>query len=120
MGAYQKGKLVGVAIVGRPVGRMVDQYLACEVSRLCTDGTKNACSFLYGRCARVAKEMGFHFIQTYILDSETGVSLKAAGWVNEGVVRASGKGWNNRQGRRTDQPQTPKQRWRKYFEKEMD
>jgi hypothetical protein len=73
-------KLVGVAIVGRPVsGKNQDRW--AEVTRLCTDGTKNACSFLYAASARAAKELGFERIQTYILSDETGVSLKAAGWV---------------------------------------
>ncbi len=112
--AYQKDKLVGVAIVGRPVGRVVPQYTACEVTRLCTDGTTNTCSFLYSRCARAAQAMGFDFIQTYILTTEPGTSLRASGWVNEGQNRKTGTGWNSRPGRR--QPVGGgKIRWRKYF-----
>lgn len=71
--------LVGVAIVGRPVGG-THQYDWVEVTRLCTDGTPNACSFLYGAAARAAKALGFARIQTYILKEEPGVSLKASGW----------------------------------------
>jgi hypothetical protein len=108
-------ELVGVAIVGRPVGRMVDQYDACEVTRLATNGTKNACSFLYAKCARAAEAMGFEFIQTYTLESEPGTSLRAAGWDCDGVVRKNGVGWNNRKGRRDDQPTETKVRWRKRF-----
>lgn len=114
--AYLGESLVGIAVVGRPVGRGVPQYDTCEVTRLATDGQKNACSFLYARCAAAAAAMGFSFIQTYILDSEPGTSLRAAGWTNEGVVRKNGKGWNNRPGRREDQPQCAKLRWRKYFD----
>lgn len=55
-----------------------------EVTRLCTDGTPNACSMLYAACARAAQAMGFYKIQTYILDTEPGTSLKAAGWEDEG------------------------------------
>lgn len=72
--------LHGAAIVGRPVGRKNDQYFTCEVTRLVTDGTYNCCSFLYGACARICKQMGFIKIQTFILDAEFGSSLKAAGW----------------------------------------
>lgn len=74
------GKLVGVAQVGRPVSRNLDNGKTLEVVRLCTDGTENACSFLYSRCARIAKELGYERIITYILMLESGASLKASGW----------------------------------------
>lgn len=108
-------KIIGVAIVGRPVARKVDPYKVAEVLRLCTDGSKNACSFLYGACARVAKEMGFEKIQTYILDSEDGTSLKASGWQMEST--SPGGQWKHTDGkpRRTDQPTQPKTRWAKIF-----
>lgn len=77
------GRLVGVAQVGRPLARMLDDGETLEVLRLCTDGTPNACSFLYSRCARIAKELGYKKIITYILESETGASLKASGWTLE-------------------------------------
>jgi hypothetical protein len=80
LGAVLDDKIVGVAIVGRPVSRFRDDGLTAEVTRLCTDGTKNACSFLYGACARAAFALGFKTIGTYILASEPGVSLTAAGW----------------------------------------
>ena len=82
IGAVQNSQLVGVAIVGRPVGgQHQDDWV--EVTRLCTDGTRNACSFLYGAAANAAKALGFNRIQTYILNEETGVSLKASGWIFE-------------------------------------
>lgn len=111
IGALEGDRVVGAAIVGRPVGRKVDQWSVAEVTRLVTDGTPNACSFLYGACARIARAMGFRKIQTYILASEPGTSLKAAGWVKETDTR--GGDWNrpSRGERRTDQPQEPKQRW---------
>ena len=59
IGLEQEGMLVAVAIVGRPVARHTDQYRIAEVTRLCSDGTKNACSALYSACARIAREMGF-------------------------------------------------------------
>jgi hypothetical protein len=113
IGAEHDGKLVGAVIVGRPVARAVPQYEVAEVTRLVTDGTKNACSFLYSRAAQAAQAMGFAYIQTYILEDEPGVSLRAAGWSCDGVVRKDGEGWSSRQGRRTDQPTTAKSRWRK-------
>lgn len=103
--------IAGACVVGRPVARGVDQYAVCEVTRLVTNGTPNACSFLYSRAARIAQEMGFVKIQTYVLESETGTSLKAAGWAMETLT--NGGDWNcaSRGGRRTDQPQERKQRW---------
>ena len=110
----------GAAVVGRPVAREVDQYRVAEITRLVTDGTKNACSILYAACARAAEAMGFHKIQTYILEDEPGTSLRAAGWVYEGNTR--GGNWNHgkRKGRREDQPMCVKQRWSKVFINEND
>lgn len=91
---------------------MVDPYHIAEVTRLCTDGSKNACSFLYAAAARVAKEMGFEKIQTFILETEPGTSLKAAGW--QLASYTEGGQWIHTKGsRRTDQPTCPKQRWEK-------
>ena len=84
IGLFDGNALVGVAICGRPVSRILDDGLTCEVNRLCTNGAHNACSMLYGASARVAKEMGYDRIITYILESESGTSLKASGWICEG------------------------------------
>lgn len=92
LGAAIGDKVVGVAIVGRPVARMRDDGLTAEVTRLCTDGTKDACSFLYGACARAAFALGFKKIGTYILASEPGKSLTAAGWRCLG--KAGGGSWS--------------------------
>ena len=80
LGAEFDGAIVGVAIVGRPVARMRDDGMTAEVTRLCTDGTRNACSFLYGASARAAFALGFKRIGTYILADELGTSLYGAGW----------------------------------------
>lgn len=77
------GHFCGVIQVGRPVSRHLDDGKTLEVVRCCTDGTLNACSFLYSRAARIAKEMGYQKIITYILESENGASLKASGWHKE-------------------------------------
>jgi hypothetical protein len=80
LGAEEDGRLVGVAIVGRPVARRLDDGETLEVTRLCTDGTQNACSFLYGACRRAAFALGYERIGTYTLQDEGGTSLRAAGW----------------------------------------
>ena len=80
VGAEVDGELCGVAQCGRPVSRYLDDGNTLEVIRLCTNGKKNVCSLLYSRCARVAQELGYTKIITYILESEMGVSLKASGW----------------------------------------
>ncbi len=92
IGAAIENDIVGVAIVGRPVARMRDDGLTLEVTRLCTDGTRNACSFLYGACARASFALGFKRIGTYRLASEPGTSLTAAGWRHIAEVR--GRTWS--------------------------
>jgi hypothetical protein len=107
-------QLVGAVIVGRPVARAVNWKEVAEVNRLVTDGTPHVCSMLYAAAARACRAMGYHKIHTYILQSEPGTSLKAAGWHKEGDT--VGGDWNcpGRKGpRRTDQPMEPKQRWAK-------
>lgn len=115
IGVYDNkvNKIVGAAIVGRPVARLINYKNVLEVTRLVTDGTKNACSILYAAAARVGKEMGYHKIQTYILDSETGISLTASSWILEDD-NVGGGAWNiSRPDRRSDQPICKKQRWSK-------
>lgn len=70
---------------------------------------------LYGACARIAKAMGYNKIQTYILETETGISLKASGWKLEAIT--AGGQWKRNDGiiNRTDQPTESKQRWAKYL-----
>ena len=80
IGADHDGRLVGVVIVGRPVSRHRDDGKTLEVTRLCTDGTRNACSFLYGAAARAAFALGYKRIGTYTLPNEGGASLRATGW----------------------------------------
>lgn len=92
IGVAENGNLVGVCIVGRPVSRYLDDGRTLEVTRLCTDGTYNACSILYSRAARIAKDMGYEKIITYILQRESGVSLKASGWKCDG--EAGGGDWS--------------------------
>ena len=105
-------ELRGACIIGRPVARLAGHpRQVLEVTRLVTDGTVNACSMLYSAAARVGKNLGYGRIQTYILETEPGVSLKASGWVCEGS--AGGGQWKHTDGkpRRTDQPIEKKLRW---------
>jgi hypothetical protein len=114
-GLLKRESLVGAVIVGRPVARGCDFKKVAEVTRLVTDGTKNACSFAYAVSARIAREMGFELIQTYILESEPATSLVAAGWELLGETR--GGHWCRSEAdaktRRDDQPECKKQRWGK-------
>jgi hypothetical protein len=97
LGAEKDGNLIGVAIVGRPVARHRDDGVTLEVTRVCTDGTHNACSFLYGACARACFALGYDRIGTYTLEDEGGASLRGAGWRLLG--KRSGGNWQNRLGR---------------------
>lgn len=110
--AWNGDRLVGVAICGAPVARMTDRIKVIEVLRLCTDGTKNACSFLYGRAARIAREIGFEKIQTFILESEPGTSLIATGWHPAGNTSGAGE-WSrpSRKRQTADVLLVPKQKW---------
>ena len=92
IGAAVGDKIVGVAIIGRPVSRRRDDGMTLEVTRLCTDGTANACSFLYGRAAKAAFALGYQRIGTYILKSEPGTSLTAANW--RMISETAGKSWS--------------------------
>jgi hypothetical protein len=96
LGAAIGEKIVGVVIVGRPVSRMRDDGETADVTRLCTDGTKNACSFLYGAAARAAFALGFKRIGTYILSSEPGTSLTAANWRLVGETKGGSWSRGNR------------------------
>jgi len=84
--------LRGVAIVGRPLSRYLDNGFTAEVTRCCTDGIKNGCSFLYAACERIARQMGYVQIITYILAIEYGASLKASNWTRNGLC--GGGSWN--------------------------
>lgn len=109
------GELRGVLVVGRPVARMIATRDpgALEVTRCCVlPGTPNGASMLYGAAWRAARRLGFTRLITYILDSEPGTSLKAAGWVR--VAPSRGGSWSRPSRGRVDQgPTCPKWRWEK-------
>lgn len=91
------GVLRAIAIAGRPVARMYDDGRTVEVTRVASDGTRNACSMLYGACARAAFALGYTRIITYTQQGESGVSLKAAGWriiAERAARKGSLPGWD--------------------------
>ena len=109
IGCEEGEQLVGVAICGRPVSRLLDNGKTLEINRLCTDGTRNACSMLYGACVRIAREMGYDKVITYILASEDGASLRAANFTCEG--EAGGTIWTGARKRDNGVPREMKKRY---------
>lgn len=105
LGACLGNRVVGVAIIGRPVARGRQDGLTLEVTRLCTDGTRTATSFLWGATARAVFALGYRRVGTYTLKSESGASLKAAGW--RIVAEVKGRSWNTPSRPRVDK--TPAQ-----------
>lgn len=92
--------VVGVIVVGRPVSRHLDNGYTAEITRCCTDGTKNAASMLYAAAQRAARAMGYRRVITYTLKEEPGTSLIAAGWT--ALYDTPGKSWNNASRPRVD------------------
>lgn len=108
--ADEAGVVRGVCTVGRPVSRVLQDGWTLEVTRLATDGCPNACSALYAAAWRAAKALGYRRLITYILDTESGTSLKAAGW--RLVGQAGGGTWSTRSRPRVDKhPTQAKLRW---------
>lgn len=97
-------RIVGVAIVGRPVSRGRDDGATLEITRLCTDGHRNAASFLLGAAARATFALGYLRLGTYTLKGEPGASLRAAGWRLVGEVK--GRSWNCQSRPRVDKHPT--------------
>lgn len=89
---YDGDELVGVATAGQPVARVLDDGLTLEVTRVCTVGTKNASTMLYGAIGRAAKALGYHRLITYTLKTEPGTSLEAAGFRRVGEGKG-GRTW---------------------------
>ena len=102
--------VIGVVMIGRPVSRHLDNGWTLEVTRCCTDGTKNACSFLYSAAWRAARAMGYKKLITYTLKDEGGASLRASNWKCLG--EAGGGNWNVKSRPRIDSDhQQKKLKW---------
>ena len=100
----------GVAVVGRPVSRLLDDGMTLEVTRVATDGCPNACSALYGACRRAVFALGYTRLITYTLQTESGASLRGAGW--RCIGEAGGGTWNRKYRPRIDSSPTQKKfRW---------
>ena len=112
---YDGERLCGVAICGRPTARKSADGFTLEIYRNCTDGTKNACSKLYGACLRITKDMGYRRVITYTVASEHGSSLKASNFIQEG--EAGGLAWTGTRKRNYYvSPEEMKNRWAYYME----
>ena len=113
---YDGDRLCGVAICGRPTARNADDGKTLEIYRNCTDETFNACSKLYGACVRIARDMGYIKVITYILESETGSSVKASNFKCEGRAGLTHQTGNRQQERKVAPPEY-KQRWVYYVKR---
>lgn len=91
--ADDEGTLRAVAFGGRPVARHYDDGQTLEVTRVASDGTRNACSMLYGACARAAFALGYTRIITYTQGDEPGSSVRASGY-RLVASRPPRKGWS--------------------------
>jgi L-amino acid N-acyltransferase YncA len=110
IGASESGAVVGVAIVGKPVARLLVDGFTAEVTRLCSLGGRNVCSLLYAAAWRAARAMGYRRLVTYTLPEEGGASLRAAGWRLIGA--AGGGSWSRSERPRVDtHPTQSKLRW---------
>jgi hypothetical protein len=110
IGAMEGEAIVGVVVVGRPVARMLADGFTCEVTRLATDGSRNACSMLYRAAWRAARAMGYRRLVTYTLPEEGGSSLRGAGF--KLIGEAGGGSWSRESRPRVDlHPLQTKLRW---------
>jgi hypothetical protein len=104
------GEVRGVAIVGRPLARMLQDGWTAEVVRVATDGSRNACSMLYGACWRAVRALGYRKLVTYTLPEEGGASLRGAGF--QLIGEAGGGSWARKDRPRVDlHPTQRKFRW---------
>jgi hypothetical protein len=102
VGASDGKQLVGAAIVGRTVARGLDDGETAEVVRCCVieSSPKGTCSFLYARCWQAAKALGWRKLVTYTLQSESGASMRGAGWKVVAQLQARDPAdWQSRPGR---------------------
>lgn len=106
LGASDGTRLIGVAIVGRPVARMAQDGYTAEVTRVCVldDAPLGACSALYAAAWRAARAIGYTRLITYTLASESGASLRGAGWRVVGEVTVRSKPWHGPDRAREWQP----------------
>lgn len=92
--ADELGVLHGVHVTGRPVAVSYQDGWTLEVTRVATDGTRNANSMLYAAAWQATKALGFRRLVTYNHEGESGASLRAAGY-RIVAQRPPRKGWNS-------------------------
>jgi hypothetical protein len=113
--AVWDGEIVGVVIVGRTIARKLDDGFTVEVLRCCVrDGApRNTPSYLYGISRRIWQAWGGKKVITYNLQSESGDSLRGAGFVLSAKTRGTAKGWDRKKRSRANAPiyAEPKNRW---------
>lgn len=108
----EAGVVRGVASVGRPVAPASDDGWTLEVNRVAVEeGVFGACSLLYAAARRIAFTLGYRRLVTFTLPSESGASLRGAGWTCEGATESRPGAWQSREGRDAAHPQGPKVRW---------
>ena len=108
---YPDGKICGVVLVGRPIARYLDNGWTLEVNRCATDGTKNAASKLYAASWRVTRALGYQKLITYTRKSESGSSLRGAGWKTVAETQKSDWNTKNRPRYTPEGEYEPKLRW---------
>lgn len=97
------GRLCGVAIASRPVAPKLQDGRSAEITRVCTDGTRNACSMLYGALRKALRAIGYTRIITYTLPEEGGASLRAAGFrLDKADAGGPSRLWHSRPGRNAE------------------
>lgn len=113
IGATTGEEMVGVAIVGRPIARLLDDGYTAEVTRTCTspNAPKGTVSFLYSKCWRICQAMGYRKLITYTLQTESGASLRRAGWKIVGQTKPGGWDREGRERRWQSIYDQPKLRW---------
>ncbi len=89
--------IVGVVIASSPVSATYMDGLTIELTRLCVKegAPKGVCSFLLSKSCSIWRSMGGVRVITYTLASESGASLRGAGWTLSGVVKPH-KRWQNK------------------------
>lgn len=113
IGLMHEGLLVGVMVVGRPVAGALQDGLTAEVTRCCvlTAAPKGACSKLYSAAQKAWFAMGGQRLITYTLASESGASLRGAGWKEVARVKGKKRGHPSRPRRVLPTDGMDKKRW---------
>jgi hypothetical protein len=112
VGLYENGELIGIGVAGRPSARMLDDGMQLEITRTCTNGTKNANSAIYGALTRAARALGYTKLITYTQAEESGASLRAVGWrVAAELPPRSGWSCKSRPRKKKRSDGKPRTRW---------